>query len=902
MMNRMVLSIFLFLLVSAQLSYSAKVDQAVTVTAVNGDATIYSSSDLAAIEDLKKQYSDLKEHLLFMKKIYHDMLVSAVQLMQGGTDPQTTSQIGDSPIPYVVQLGQATGDLAAAEDIIEQNQEKLDALKAQLDAAEEGSGAGTLFSSVDLSDITTLSSGYVITATVTSNVKITSDSQTVTLTPGTQVYLLADPLTGAQLIDVLQGKVSITTGAGTEGVVIVSGNKYVTHKDTSFFVERYGDNFTVGSYEGVIGITDFSTLKFYAIPSNYQITFLANESVHTGKTPTNKAELISISLNGSDSYSIKPLIELVFDSPVDENSLSGNLLCNGTNYGGHFFIQGDTDFFFVPSGPVNAGACIFSFIGVDRYNNSLSHTSKFNTFCEKPGADHSLFSPAALKVTKSFYAKNTLDRELVFHDVALYLLQNFSNAFVHVDSITPSTYQLKRDSFGNEYVLWPAEQAVQPGKNITYEINYTVFSFGITYFDFLDFGALNYSSYPAFTKSTLNIQSDNEEIKSVAGSLKGRNALENAHRITNWLSSNIAYDNSLAQDGGALVTFQNGFGVCNGYASLFAAFARTSGIPTKYDVGILDQGYHSFNEMYIGGRWIPLDPTGIRGPNDYFAALKYQLKEAELEDLSDSKETYYSYTLKGRQKTYTYDYEYTTNRNIAPISPEQLDPKLRSLYYLLYLQDFEVQLTYLNASFGCAYYDNAKDINELFENCRTGQCDETKIKSKLGTEFNKTISILDSEVRARLNQIQGREQKGYPVLFSHKQALLDAQNSIESAKAHFATGDYNSSIVSLEYASQLLYSTPNYDPVDEDMMSIIPQNDENTSFSIEDVSIENETYNIIINGKNITIQNGEYPADIISILQDNPSGLVPDPKETGSATCCGAVAMLLLLVVVLIKP
>ncbi|GEM_PF-6900036 len=819
---KLFIALFLFCVLLPSFSNAAKADQLVSVTAVNGNAKIYSSSELKLIANLQVQYSSLKSHIDQMKALYHDMLVSAVQLMQGGTDPQTTSQIGDSPIPYVVQMSQATSDLVGAQNIIDQNQAKLNTLKAQLDTAEQGSGIGTLTSSLTVLATTSLSSGYVVTADVNSYVTIKSGGETLTLTPGSQVYILANKADGAQLIDVLNGKASVNTGAGTGGMVIVSGNKVVTHKDTSLFVERNGDNYTIGSYDGVIGITDFSTLKFYAIPSGYQITF-AGEEVLTEKIPSKKAELLYLSYNGSNSYSIKPLIELIFDDPIREESLYGNLMCSGTNYNGHFFAQGDNNVFFVPSKPVNKGACTFSLSGLDYYNNSLQYTSKFNTLCEKPDAGYYLSYPAAYKATKSFYVKNTLNKELIFHDVALYLFQNFSNAFVRIDSITPSSYELKKDSFGNDYVLWSAEQKIKPGKEFSYEINYTIFSFGINYFDFLDFDVFPTSSYGSFTTATTNIQSDHKEIKALAKKISGDTVLEKSHEIANWLSLNIIYDTSFTQDEGALATLRNNTGICNGYAALFAALARASGIPTKYTIGLLgNQGYHSFNEIYVGGQWIPIDPTGTHYPNDYFAVLyNSQLKEAELEDLSDSKESYYSYILEDGEKVYTYEgYEYATIRNVTITPVADLDPELKLLYYLLYLQDTESQSTYFDGSFGCVYYDNAKEFSEIFENCRKGQCDETVLKSKLEEKFDILYSSMGSYAQLRLDELQQAMGSGYPVPLSDTQALELAKDYVGYGKTYFDMGDYNNAIASLAYSNWLLFSTPTYnvtveEPVEE---------------------------------------------------------------------------------------
>lgn len=57
--------------------------------------------------------------------------------------------------------------------------------------------------------------------------------------------------------------------------------------------------------------------------------------------------------------------------------------------------------------------------------------------------------------------------------------------------------------------------------------------------------------------------------------------------------------------------YSNGKGICYDYASLLAAMLRSVDIPAKvikgYREGISD--YHAWNEVYIDGQWITLDPT-----------------------------------------------------------------------------------------------------------------------------------------------------------------------------------------------------------------------------------------------------------------------------------------------------
>jgi len=70
----------------------------------------------------------------------------------------------------------------------------------------------------------------------------------------------------------------------------------------------------------------------------------------------------------------------------------------------------------------------------------------------------------------------------------------------------------------------------------------------------------------------------------------------------------------------ALTTLKNRIGDCNEHASLFAALARASGIPTKIAAGVVfHKGafyYHAWNEVCLSGQWISLDTTVAQFPAD----------------------------------------------------------------------------------------------------------------------------------------------------------------------------------------------------------------------------------------------------------------------------------------------
>lgn len=67
-------------------------------------------------------------------------------------------------------------------------------------------------------------------------------------------------------------------------------------------------------------------------------------------------------------------------------------------------------------------------------------------------------------------------------------------------------------------------------------------------------------------------------------------------------------------------TFVESRGICYDYSSLFAAFMRSQGIPTRlvkgYVPGVVE-GYHAWNEILIDGKWMIVDTTVDAGTQDF---------------------------------------------------------------------------------------------------------------------------------------------------------------------------------------------------------------------------------------------------------------------------------------------
>lgn len=103
--------------------------------------------------------------------------------------------------------------------------------------------------------------------------------------------------------------------------------------------------------------------------------------------------------------------------------------------------------------------------------------------------------------------------------------------------------------------------------------------------------------------------------------------VEKIQAIYDYIVDNIKYNNHLA------VTVVSGYipnidevltsriGICYDYASLFAAMARSAGVPTKLLMGDSDyvDEYHAWNEVYLDGEWVTVDTTvdAVKGNGDF---------------------------------------------------------------------------------------------------------------------------------------------------------------------------------------------------------------------------------------------------------------------------------------------
>ena len=126
----------------------------------------------------------------------------------------------------------------------------------------------------------------------------------------------------------------------------------------------------------------------------------------------------------------------------------------------------------------------------------------------------------------------------------------------------------------------------------------------------------------AYLKPEALIQSDHERIRSVVRSILGEappsTPLAKSRLLMDWIQRHIEKRPVLSMPD-ALSTLENRMGDCNEHAMLFAAMARSAGIPARVEAGLVYMKgkfyYHAWNLLFLG-RWVTADALFGQLPAD----------------------------------------------------------------------------------------------------------------------------------------------------------------------------------------------------------------------------------------------------------------------------------------------
>lgn len=97
------------------------------------------------------------------------------------------------------------------------------------------------------------------------------------------------------------------------------------------------------------------------------------------------------------------------------------------------------------------------------------------------------------------------------------------------------------------------------------------------------------------------------------GQLSGGSLIQ---AIADWIKDHFTYDNAASN---ASTTATNSLnvraGVCRDYAHVLIAMSRSVGIPARivsaYAPNVIPQDFHAVAEVFLGGEWHLVDPTGM---------------------------------------------------------------------------------------------------------------------------------------------------------------------------------------------------------------------------------------------------------------------------------------------------
>jgi len=117
-------------------------------------------------------------------------------------------------------------------------------------------------------------------------------------------------------------------------------------------------------------------------------------------------------------------------------------------------------------------------------------------------------------------------------------------------------------------------------------------------------------------RSTPALQSSHESIRKVAKEIVGKetDAAKAARKLATWVFENLRQTYA-ANASSALQVLENRAGDCSEHALLFAALARSAGIPARIVGGLVyagDEfslfGWHAWAEIHDGSQWVSVDP------------------------------------------------------------------------------------------------------------------------------------------------------------------------------------------------------------------------------------------------------------------------------------------------------
>lgn len=186
---------------------------------------------------------------------------------------------------------------------------------------------------------------------------------------------------------------------------------------------------------------------------------------------------------------------------------------------------------------------------------------------------------------------------------------------VHASEITPNSYQIVTDEYGNRYAEFDLAD-MPPGATTPIEIRYRVAVNELAY----NLDPCEGELPDLFNEAELHIESNNPQIVELARQLsKGKaSTCEQVRAFYDHIGNNLVYSYNGANWGAQAALGHMGAD-CTEYASLMIALSRAQGIPARYLEGLwvgdaraeeAARTEHAWLDVYLPGiGWTPMDPT-----------------------------------------------------------------------------------------------------------------------------------------------------------------------------------------------------------------------------------------------------------------------------------------------------
>ncbi|MBN2517247.1 MAG: transglutaminase family protein [Candidatus Altiarchaeota archaeon] len=182
-------------------------------------------------------------------------------------------------------------------------------------------------------------------------------------------------------------------------------------------------------------------------------------------------------------------------------------------------------------------------------------------------------------------------------------------------SVTPDTYSIETDRFGNKIlkITWERPRAKVLDYEVKWDVSVNRFKnaiMGLGGIADTNPGSLEEYLQPdnltAWTGAMKN------KAKSIAEGSGSR--LAALASMSNWIYNTMEYDKDYwSSSVPASDVFTIRRGVCDEYTNLLISFAKSLGIPGRYVEGLVFSGenwdLHAWAEFYVDGVWLPIDPT-----------------------------------------------------------------------------------------------------------------------------------------------------------------------------------------------------------------------------------------------------------------------------------------------------